>query len=195
MSTSEKYDKAVAKATGTSAHGTQEISTPVPKGAESMVQKFHPDALIQKINDDLASGKFEAAPQIFKIEEGMVVEGFLEGNGPDAEFTDAETGEVTTVRTWIIANENRSARISILSSTQLDKKLNGFIGSFVKVARGREVNISGTKRRMTEYMVWGPKLPSGQSRQWFDVPNEARLASGNHHGRALPAPSSDHEAS
>ena len=187
-----KFDTAVAHARGKEA-GTQEISTPIPRGAESMITKHTPDALMTKINEDLASGKYEAAPQIFKLEEGMVVEGFLEGNGPEAEFTDAETGEVTTVKTWIIANSNRSARISILSSAQLDRKLNGFIGSFVKIARGREVNIAGTKRRMTEYMVWGPKLPGNQSRQWFDVPNEARLGHGNHH--ALPAGSDSDAAS
>lgn len=190
-SKSQKYDQAVAKATGAQ---TAEITTPVPKGAESMITKYHPDALLAKINEDLASGKYEAAPQIFKFETGTVVEGFLEGNGPDAEFTDHETGEVTTVKTWIIANANRSARISILSSAQLDKKLNGFIGSFVKIARGNEVNIAGTKRRMTEYMVWGPKLPNGQPRQWFDVSNEARLAAGNNH-RALPAGNADEQAS
>lgn len=191
-SKSTKYDQAVTKARGGDA-GTAEITTPIPRGAETMIAKFHPDALMAKINEDLASGKYEAAPQIFKLEEGMVVEGFLEGNGPEAEFTDADTGEVSTVKTWIIANANRSARISILSSTQLDKKLNGFIGSFVKIARGREINIAGTKRRMTEYMVWGPRLPNNQPRQWFDVPNEARLAGSNRH--ALPAGGETHDPS
>lgn len=187
-----KLETSIAQARAREA-GTQEISTPIPKGAESMITKHTPDGLYAKINEDLASGKFEAAPQIFKLEEGMVLEGFLEGHGPEAEFTDADTGEVSTVHTWIIANSNRSARVSILSSTQLDKKLNGFIGSFVKIARGREVNIAGTKRRMTEYMVWGPKLAGNQARQWFDVPNEARLGHGNHH--ALPAGSDSDAAS
>lgn len=187
-----KLEQSIQHARGKEA-GTQEIATPIPRGAESMITKHTPDVLMQKINEDLASGKFEAAPQIFKLEEGMVVEGFLEGNGPEAEFTDADTGEITHVNTWIIANANRSARISILSSTQLDKKLNGFRGSFVKIARGREVNIAGTKRRMTEYMVWGPKLANNQPRQWFDVSNEARLAAGNHH--ALPASGETHEPS
>ena len=187
-----KLETSIAQARAREA-GTQEISTPIPKGAESMITKHTPDGLYAKINEDLASGKFEAAPQIFKLEEGMVLEGFLEGHGPEAEFTDAETGEVTTVKTWIIANSNRSARISILSSAQLDRKLNGFIGSFVKIARGREVNIAGTKKRMSEYMVWGPKLPGNQARQWFDVPNEARLGHGNHH--ALPAGSDSDAAS
>jgi hypothetical protein len=183
MAESEKYSKAVTKATG---QGETAMTTEPPPGAEAMVTKLHPDALQKQINDDLRSGKFEAAPQIFKFEQGMMIEGFLEGNGPSHDFVDADTGEVTTVKTWILADKSRSVRISILSSAQLDRKLNGFIGSWVKIARGKEVNIEGSRKRMTEYLVWGPKLPGGKERQWFDVPNEARLAAGNSH-HALPS--------
>ena len=51
-----KFDTAVAHARGKEA-GTQEISTPIPRGAESMITKHTPDALMTKINEDLASGK------------------------------------------------------------------------------------------------------------------------------------------
>lgn len=195
-SKSEQYNQAVTRATG--AHGAagakagELVTAPPIADVSTMLKTYENPADMQAIvQKDLASGDFEAAPQILSLKEGQVVEGILEGNGPMAEFTDGETGEVTCVKTWVIADPTGAVRISILSSAQLDRKLNGFIGGQVKIARGKEVNIAGTKKRMTEYMVWGPRLAGGRKRQWFDVPNETRMAleHGNGHAhRALPAP-------
>jgi hypothetical protein len=150
-----------------------------------MVQAFTPEDFAQ----DIASGKYEAAPQLFKLAEGQKIEGILEGNGPVAEFTDGDTGEVSYVKTWIIADPTGALRVSILSSAQLDRKLNGFIGQKVKIARGKDVNIAGTRKRMTEYMVWGPKLANGQKREWFEMDHMQRAQleaiRGGH--KALPA--------
>jgi len=189
-SKSDKYNQAVAKATGkeTGAAQAGEIVTAAPKNAEALVKTFHPDALAQEFAKDMASGTFEAAPQILSLQKGQMVEGILEGNGPVAEFKDGDTGEVTFVQTWVIKDPSGAVRISILSSAQLDRKLIGFIGHYVKIARGEDVPVAGTKKRMTEYMVWGPKLPGGQQRQWFEISNEKRaeIAAGAAQ-RSLPA--------
>jgi hypothetical protein len=187
-SKSDDYNKAVARATGQGAGATGELMKAPPPGVDAMIRTIeNPGDLQAEIQKDLTSGKYEAAPQIMSLKEGQVIEGILEGNGPLAEFTDADTGEVSYVKTWIIADPTGAVRVSILSSAQLDRKLNGFIGGPVKIARGKDVNVAGTRRRMTEYMVWGPRLGGGKKRQWFDVSNETRMAleAGQH--KALPA--------
>jgi hypothetical protein len=186
-STSAKYDQAVARATGKDAPNgsTDMVAGTPPPGAEAMVKTYTPEQLQKHIADELSTGKFEAAPQLFKFIEGQTVEGILEGNGPEAEFTDEDTGEVTHTKTWIIADVTGAMRISILSSVQLDRKLNGFIGHHVKIARGRDTRIG--KRIMTEYFVWGHKLPGGKKRQWFELSNEQRAAiEAGEDARALP---------
>lgn len=193
-SKSEQYNQAVTRATGNAgaaAGGVQagELMKAQPPEAAALIKTMTPEEMKQEIATDLASGKFEAAPEILSLKEGQRIEGILEGNGPLAEFTDADTGEVTYVKTWILADDTGAVRVSILSSAQLDRKLNGFIGYKVKIARGKEVNIAGTRKRMTEYAVWGPRLANGKKRQWFDLSNAERMAleQGNGHQKALPA--------
>jgi hypothetical protein len=169
-SKSSKFNNAVERATGTNPAGTEIEQVDPTGGIAAMMRPFDAAAMHAK----LATGKYEAAPQLVSLKPGQEVTGILEGNGPVAEFTDAATGEITEVKTWIIADPTGSLRISILSSAQLDRKLNGFIGGEVTIGRGPDVNIGGGKR-MTEYMVIGPKLAGGQRRQWFDVPNETRM--------------------
>ena len=188
----ETVDRARNKATGQE----MEVSTQIPAGAEAMVKTFkHTDELAQAIQKDLQTGHFEAAPQLFSLEQGQMIEGILEGNGPVAEFdrVNEHTGEVTTteVKTWIIADPSGSLRVSILSSAQLDRKLLGFIGQHVKIARGKDKNI-GNGKRLTEYMVWGPKLPNGKKRQWFDLPNETRAQIEANAQRQIPAATGNH---
>jgi hypothetical protein len=188
MSKSDKYDQAVAKATGSHAGGeVGEIVTTPAKGAEVIVRSFQPHELEKEFAKDMNSGGYEAAPQILSLQKGQMVEGILEGNGPVAEFTDEDTGEVSHVNTWVIRDPSGAMRVSILSSAQLDRKCIGFIGHFIKIARGEDVPVKGTKRRMTEYLVWGPKLANGVQRQWFELSNEerAKLAAGNAQ-RAIP---------
>jgi hypothetical protein len=102
-----------------------------------------------------------------------MIEGILEGHGPVAEFTktDRNTGEVVTteVKTWIIALNGGAVRLSILSSAQLDRKCIGFVGSHVKIARGKDSRLPNGNM-MTEYTVWGPRLKGGAQRRWFDRP-------------------------
>lgn len=167
---------------------TGDLMKPPPAEAMVMIRNFeNPAELTQVIRDDLASGGFEAAPQLMSLKEGQMIEGICEGNGPDAEFHDNDTGEVTYVKTWIIADPTGAVRVSILSSVQLDRKLLGFIGCPVKIARGKDANIAGTRKRMTEYQVWGPRLPGGRKRQWFDIPAEKRAELEIIERRALPA--------
>jgi hypothetical protein len=191
MAQDNKLQTAIDKARNKETGQEMEVSSAVPPGAEAMVKTFkHNDELAQHVAADLATGNYEAAPQLFSLEEGQMIEGILEGNGPVAEFTkvNKDTGEVTTneVKTWIIADKTKSLRVSILSSAQLDRKLLGFIGCPVKIARGKDKNI-GDGKRMTEYMVWGPRLSGGAKRQWFDLSNEARAALEANKQHALPA--------
>lgn len=191
---SEKYAQAVSKATGkdmavTGGAATGDLMKDVkdlgPDAMKMIATYEDPRELAQKIGAELASGGYEAAPQILSLKEGQMIEGILEGNGPVAEFTNEDTGEVTQVQTWIIADPTGAVRVSILSSAQLDRKLNGFRGGPVKIARGKDVNVSGTKKRMTEYTVWGPRMANGQKRQWFDLSHAERAAL--EAGKAQPA--------
>ena len=177
---SGKWAGAVAKATG-----TELATTDTSKGVDLMammgggkagdlVKKHEDKKEGQAVIDQLTnSGEWEFAPQLFKMEEGDEVSGILEGNGPPAEFerVDRTTGEVTTniVQTWIIASVDGTRRISVLSTVQLDRKLPPYLGGPVKIFRGKDQNISDG-RRVTDYLVAGPKLPNGARRTWATRP-------------------------
>jgi len=155
------YEKAVARATGKG-----EVSTaPAIPVSHDLVKKAD-DATIAAM---LADPSLEFAVQNHNMEQGEMLEGILEGNGPDAEFErhDPHTNTVTTnvVQTWIVSSFDGTKRVSILSSVQLDKKLPPFVGGPVKIVRGKDINI-GDAKRMTDYLVAGPKLKNGQRRSW-----------------------------
>jgi hypothetical protein len=160
-----KYDKAVDRAT----HGPGADAAVVPvKNMDAFITKGVTDEQMKAILDDPA---LEFAPQIYKLEQGEMVAGVLEGNGPSAEFEhDAGHGvmETNEVKTWIIASQDGRQRISILSSVQLDRKLPPFVGGFVKIVRGKDINIAGA-RRVTDYMVAGTKV-AGKIRNWSSTP-------------------------
>lgn len=180
-SKSEQWNSAVAKATGAQAPGSNAPAIPTD------------GAFVKKVGADeiaaiMADSNLEFAPQIHSMEEGQMIEGVLEGNGPEAEFEhlDKHTGVVTTntVQTWIIASYDGSKRLSILSSVQLDRKLPPFVGGAVKIVRGKDINIDGG-RRVTDYLVAGPKLANNQRRTWA-VPRKVLDASATERP-ALPA--------
>lgn len=181
---SKKWDAAVNRATGAGdAPASDAPSMPV----SPMISKVSQDD-INKLTSDPS---LEFAPQVHKLEEGDMVEGVLEGNGPDAELeqVDRATREVKTniVKTWIIAHPSGGQRISILSSAQLDRKLPPFIGSIVKIVRGKDIE-TRNGQRVTDYLVAGPKREDGQRRSWamkpvLDVPSTAgALPAGGHAG-------------
>lgn len=158
-SKSSKYEAAVNRATGKAP-----ATTPAEIDTHPMIETFNQ----ADVEAEMKSGKYEFAPQNFKLEEFQSVRGMLEGNGAPAEFEDPITHELKLVQTWIISSMDGSQRVSILSSVQLDKKLAPFRpGDIVRIFRGKDVNIPGG-RRMTEYMVRGDKLP--ERRQWAAKP-------------------------
>jgi len=167
-SKNEQWNKAVAKATGGDV-ADPGANAPTLSSSATLVRKEVDKAVVDAIMNDPA---LEFAPQIYSLEQGDLIEGILEGNGPDAEFEhkDMATGIVTTntVQTWVIRSLDGRQRISILSSAQLDKKLPGFVGGPVKIVRGKDIN-TNAGRRVTDYLVAGPKLPNGQSRSWSVV--------------------------
>lgn len=187
MSNESKYDKAVTKAQRKSGELIQPETKLVAPGTETMVRDSTPEDIAAR----LATGKYEAAPQLLSLKAGQEITGILEGHGPVAEFADQDTGVIKEVNTWVIADSTRTVRVSILSSAQLDKKLNGFIGGEVTIARQGDVNIGGG-RRMTEYIVFGPRLANGRQRQWFDVPDSERMIETHAEQRALPAAAMNH---
>ncbi len=138
----------------------------MPKQATAMLYK--PSQA--EIDAMMGDASLEFAPQVHKLEEGDMIIGVLEGEGPEAEFTqmDPVTKEqvTRTVKTWIIAAPDGGIRLSLLSSVQLDKKLPPFIGGMVKVVRGKDMKTNNGIFRVTNYMVAGPKLPGGKSRSW-----------------------------
>lgn len=136
----------------------------MPSGAEAMLSKVS-DA---DIADFMRDKDADFAPQIKSMEPTDKIVGILEGYGGDTEFTqkDPTTGkEITnTVHTWIIRSLYSNARLSILSSVQLDAKLPPFIGDQVSIIRGKDVKTSNG-RRVADYLVKGPRVV-GKDRQW-----------------------------
>lgn len=134
---------------------TEEEAAMVTSPADDELQRY------------LRNKSFEFAPKNFKLKEGQMIMGFLEGNGPEAEFENDRGPSV--VKTWIIRHPKLGVRLSILSSVQLDKKLDPFIGGEVYIYRGKDENIGGSKR-MTNYEVWGPYAADGKPRSWAKLP-------------------------
>lgn len=164
-----KYDEAVAKARG-------DIAT---QGPASIAQAEDVSGLLSDsavamadIREKIRSGEWENSPQLLTIPKGKTLTGLLEGNGPDAEFVDDATGEVSYTKTWIVSKDG--VRVSILSTVQLDKKLPPFVGGIVSITRGEDVR-SG-QRLYTEYAVAGPRRQDGQRRDWSTKPKQLTAA-------------------
>lgn len=126
-------------------------SLTVTSDVASQIRKVSKEDIAREFEDDLRRGDFEIAPQLYSLRAGEVIEGDLE-EGPLAEFVDERTTEKRLTRTWIITMRNR-ARVSILSSAQLDRKVPSFVGGFVKICRGEDVRAG--RNIMTEYLVGG----------------------------------------
>lgn len=164
------YEKTIGKATGASGaagSGDEPANTEIVLSQEQKLMFSTPSEA--EIDSMMNDPELEFAPQVWKLEEGKMVAGFLEGYGPPAELTriDRVTKEetISVVNTWILAAPNGGARISILSSVQLDKKLPQFIGSMVRIHRGKDVNTT-SGNRVTQYTVCGPKRADGVRRSW-----------------------------
>ncbi len=173
MASSDKYNKSVERATGQApTHAPDAVmdAPPLTRGAQAMVLKISEADIGGLMND----ATLEFAPQALTLEEGQMIDGFLEGEGPPAEVTDQTTKEMKEVRTWVIRSHDGNARVSILTSAQLEKKLPPFIGGPVKIIRGKDLKTSNA-RRVTDYLVCGPKLASGKQRSFAD-PNPTMRA-------------------
>lgn len=175
------FKGAVDKATG----GGEMTAPADMTGGQLTIGKYDPAEFVA----DAASGEYEFAPQMHSIQEGEKVEGILEGNGPEAEFSDKETGVVRMVQTWILSNGNGSARISILSSAQLDSKLAPFVGGFVKIARDKDIK-TANGYKVGNYLVGGKKLENGMRRTFAakkmhvieaTATEQSQLAAGGEH--------------
>jgi len=188
-----KYDKAVTRAT----NAGSAPAVPVKDQDVFITKNMTAEQIAVVMNDPT----LEFAPQIYKLEEGEMVCGMLEGNGPDAEIEQVTNGVIETkiVQTWILASPDGRKRISILSSVQLDKKLPPFIGGLVKIIRGKDENTKNG-RRYTDYAVAGTKI-EGKIRNWARTPqmidasaveNAKQLTAGdgtNDHAAASPTAS------
>jgi hypothetical protein len=158
-SKSEKYNQAVAKATGTAGADQDDM-----KGGAMIVgdvSELFTNWTPEDVTEKARSGKYEFAPQMGQIKRGQQLTCFLEGEGPGNDFTNEKTGEVRHVKSWIFVERRSGMRISILSSAQLDRKLPPFVGTVVTVARAKEdIELKGGFR-CADFMVFGEKLESG----------------------------------
>ncbi len=159
-SKSEAWNKATGQATKEDGTTDTMVLSPDQKLMISMVD----DAAI---NDAMNDSSMEWAPEILRLKENQKIQGVLEGNGPPAEFRKTEGGveKVNVVKTWIIASPNGSARVSILSSSQLDKALPPLVGGLVTIIRRGEQNLAGG-HRVTLYSVGGQRRADGVRRSW-----------------------------
>lgn len=164
-----KYQKAVDKVQGTGASENNAPTIPI-KHQDAFITSDVDQKMVDAVSQDES---LETAPELYTMKEGDMVVGILEGHGPDAEFERVEKGtgivSTSTVKTWIIASQDRRKRISILSSAQLDRKMAPFTGGLVKVIRGKDVP-TNNGQRVTNYLVAGPKLEAGQTRNWATKP-------------------------
>lgn len=176
-----KYDQAVNRARGVEPESTAVTTT----GPTEIDITTLPDGMVIDSREAMAmlaekvkSGEWEAAPQLLTLKPRQTLIAYLEGNGPEAEFTDDATGEVSSTKTWILSKNG--VRVSILDTVQLAKKLPPFIGGLVSITRGEDKR-SGT-RIYTEYLVVGPMRADGKPRDWSGLNDQRQLAA--------PAPSS-----
>lgn len=179
-----KFDKAVTRATNPGA----ETAPTIPiKNIGDFITKNTDQKIVEQIVNDPA---LETAPQLYTMEQGDLIEGWLEGNGPEAEFERTNHGvvETNTVQTWIVASPDRRKRISILSSAQLDRKLPPFVGGMIKIVRGKDLP-TNSGQRVTDYLVAGPKMPDGTQRNWATKP--VLEAASTEHQKALPEAAAD----
>jgi hypothetical protein len=146
IDSSKKYGAAMANA-GVGSHAAE---TTLMTKDEAEWLTVMPEA---EFRATLEKGEYEFAPRNFALKENQTIYGYLEGNGPDAEF-ERKDGTINIVKTWIFRHLTKGIRLSILSSVQLDKMLPPFIGSNVNVRRGEQQNI-GDGKRMTNFEVWG----------------------------------------
>lgn len=180
-----KFDKAVTRATG----GPEVNAPTIPvKNIGDFITKNTDQKIVEAIVNDPG---LETAPQLYTMEQGDLIEGWLEGHGPDAEFERTNHGvvETNTVKTWIIASPDRRKRISILSGAQLDRKLPPFVGGPIKIVRGKDLP-TNSGQRVTDYLVAGPKMPDGTMRNWATRP--VLEAAATEHQRALPEATETH---
>jgi hypothetical protein len=187
MANPSKLDKAIDRARGNNG-SNDESNAPdaIAPGLSAMLSDAT-DATIAEITGD---ADMEFAPQLVTLEEGKMIQGILEGNGPEAEFehVDPVTKVVTTTMamTWIVRDPKGGQRASILSTAQLDRKLPPFVGGMVKIVRGKDVK-TAKGYRVTDYLVAGPKLKTGP-RSWATkpvldiVPEQAQLPAGSTNG-------------
>lgn len=161
----DKYQKAVDRATGNGGNGQTTDQPMVVGNAGAMIGEWKPEEM-QAI---AASGKMEFAPQMMSLEPGQKIEGILEGEGPGNDFENPQTGEVRHVRSWIIRSFDGALRVSILSSAQLDMKVPPFLGGPIGIARDKDLKTSNGFK-VGDYKVWGPKLPAGKARVFHTLP-------------------------
>jgi hypothetical protein len=162
-----KYDKAVNRARGIEEPAKPAAPTELTLGTVPPGMLVPAGEVAGELAALVASGAWEAAPQLFTLPKGSTIRALLEGNGPPAEFTDEETGEIREVKTWILSHAS-GARVSILSSAQLDRKLPAFVGSEVAITRGEDVRKGTTI--YTDYLVLGAKRTDGTPRSWSTKP-------------------------
>ena len=183
----ERYDRAVDRARNATPGAPQSPADDLvakPAGIEMVLTKV----TREQLEADLNSGDFEAAPQLLKLNppspDGTMdmITALLEGES-QTEITDPDTGEIETVRTWILLRG--SQRYSILSTVQLDKKLPPFVGEVVRIVRGDDKRI-GTKI-YTDYLVYGPKRADGTPRFSF-APASRQLAAKSGANENTPTP-------
>lgn len=191
---SDKFAQAVKKATGqemtvTGADaglGELKALEVIPLGFGEIAKPFTPDEAAVT----MASGKYEWAPRVLQLVEGLLVEGILEGRGEDVEMDQvdpvAKTVSTKIVSTWVLRAPRTGLRASFLTAAQLESKLPPFIGVMVKIFVG-PMRESKKGHRYRDYLVGGDKLPDGQQRV-FSRPTLALPA-----GKVIDASAADAE--
>lgn len=166
--TNAKYEAAIARARGQQSQELVPAASELPRelaiplGAQDLIRGYTAADLAV----DMAKNDFEWAPQVLKLEEGMLIDGILEGSGGavELESIDRATMSVSTkeVGTWIVRHPVTGYRISFLSTVQLDNKLPPYVGGRVKIYVGPMLD-SSKGHRYRDFRVGGERRDEPRS--------------------------------
>jgi len=167
---SQEYAKAVAKATGremevVTANDEKSLALAMPVGLGDLVQAWDPGSLAL----DMAKNDFEWSPRVIKLEEGMLLDGILEGRGGTVEIEQSNrverTVEIKHVGSWVLRHPTTGMRLSFLTASQLEDKLPPFIGSRIRIYVGPMLE-ARNGHRYRDYAVGGERLKDGKTRSF-----------------------------
>ncbi len=158
-----KYQDSVRGATGKEIQHAGGGDVEVIDGADFGQMVIDDD----KAKELITKGKWEFAPKVGGLEVGKAYMIFIEGNGPVQELIDKTTHEPKMVPTWIVASPDKTFRLRLLGSYDLNQKLAKVVGEMVIIKRHPDKRLNNGNM-FTEYDVAVAPRADGKRREWTE---------------------------